>query len=53
MVLGSWLAGLIGMIIAPPILIRTNREDRILDEQLEGYAAHAEKVRSRLIPGVW
>jgi protein-S-isoprenylcysteine O-methyltransferase Ste14 len=53
LVLGSWLAGLIGLFMLPPILVRTVREDRILREQLEGYAAYAEKVRYRLVPGVW
>jgi protein-S-isoprenylcysteine O-methyltransferase Ste14 len=52
-VLGSWLGILIGLSMIPPILVRTIREDRILREQLEGYAAYAEKVRYRLLPGVW
>jgi protein-S-isoprenylcysteine O-methyltransferase Ste14 len=53
LVLGSWLAGLIGLLFVIPILIRTAREDRILREQLEGYAAYADKVRYRVFPGVW
>jgi protein-S-isoprenylcysteine O-methyltransferase Ste14 len=52
-VLGSWLAVLIGVAIVLPVLVRTVREDRILREQLEGYTAYAEKVRYRLLPGVW
>jgi protein-S-isoprenylcysteine O-methyltransferase Ste14 len=44
---------LIGVLLVVPILIRTAREDRILREQLEGYAAYAEKVRYRIFPGVW
>jgi protein-S-isoprenylcysteine O-methyltransferase Ste14 len=36
-----------------PILRRTAREDRILREQLEGYADYAQKVRYRVFPGVW
>ena len=51
--LGSWLAALIGLILALPILRRTVLEDRILHEQLEGYAAYAQQVRYRLFPGVW
>jgi protein-S-isoprenylcysteine O-methyltransferase Ste14 len=51
--LGSWLAALIGLILVIPILRRTAEEDRILREQLEGYAAYAQKVRYRLFPGVW
>jgi len=51
--LGSWLAALIGLILVLPIFRRTVMEDHILHEQLEGYAAYAQKVRYRLIPGVW
>jgi protein-S-isoprenylcysteine O-methyltransferase Ste14 len=51
--LGSWLAALIGLVLTIPILRRTALEDQTLREQLEGYAAYAEKVRYRLIPGVW
>jgi protein-S-isoprenylcysteine O-methyltransferase Ste14 len=53
LVLGSGLAALIGLLLYLPMLRRTAREDRILREQLEGYAAYAEKVRYRLLPGVW
>jgi len=35
------------------VLRRTVQEDRVLREQLEGYAAYAEEVRYRLFPGVW
>jgi protein-S-isoprenylcysteine O-methyltransferase Ste14 len=51
--LGSWLAALIGLLLVLPILRRTAHEDRVLREQLEGYAAYAQKVRYRLLPGVW
>ena len=53
LVLGSWLSALIGLVLFLPILRRTAEEDRILHEQLEGYAAYAQKVRYRLLPGVW
>ncbi len=51
--LGSWLAALISLLLVVPILRRTALEDSILLEQLEGYPAYAQKVRYRLIPGVW
>jgi protein-S-isoprenylcysteine O-methyltransferase Ste14 len=51
--LGSWWATLIGVAMLPAFVRRTAMEDRTLREQLEGYAAYAEKVRYRLIPGVW
>ncbi len=53
LVLGSWTAALIGLFLIVPLVIRTVREDRILHDQLEGYAAYAQKVRYRLVPGVW
>ena len=51
--LGSWLAALIGLVMVLPIVRRTALEDRVLREQLEGYAAYAQKVRYRVLPGVW
>jgi protein-S-isoprenylcysteine O-methyltransferase Ste14 len=53
LVLGSWLAALIGLFMFLPILRRTAQEDRILREQLAGYAAYAREVRYRLFPGIW
>ena len=38
---------LIGMVI------RTELEDRTLQEELSGYAEYARKVKFRLIPGIW
>lgn len=51
--LGSWLAALIGLLMILPLLRRTAREDRILRERLDGYDAYADRVRYRLLPGVW
>jgi protein-S-isoprenylcysteine O-methyltransferase Ste14 len=51
--LGSWLAAFIGLLMWLPVLVRTAREDRFLQERLEGYGAYAQKVRYRLLPGVW
>ena len=53
LVLGSWLSGLFGFLMVALILRRTAHEDRILLEQLEGYAEYARKVRYRILPGVW
>lgn len=33
--------------------VRTVLEDNILKRELEGYSKYAEKVRHRLIPGIW
>jgi protein-S-isoprenylcysteine O-methyltransferase Ste14 len=51
--LGSWLTALLSLVMLPLFLRRTAQEDRTLREQLEGYAAYAERVRYRLFPGVW
>jgi protein-S-isoprenylcysteine O-methyltransferase Ste14 len=51
--LGSWLAALIGLLLVLPVLRRAALEDRVLREQLEGYAAYARQVRYRMFPGVW
>jgi protein-S-isoprenylcysteine O-methyltransferase Ste14 len=37
----------------PAIVRRTVIEDRSLRQELEGYAQYADKVRYRLVPGVW
>jgi protein-S-isoprenylcysteine O-methyltransferase Ste14 len=51
--LGSWLAALAGLPLELFVLRRTIHEDRVLRQELEGYAAYAQRVRYRLIPGVW
>ncbi len=52
-ILGSWW-GLIpqGMIVVL-LILRTVLEDWALAEKLEGYKEYSQKVRFRLIPGVW
>jgi protein-S-isoprenylcysteine O-methyltransferase Ste14 len=35
------------------ILVRTAAEDRALQEELSGYAEYVQRVRYRLLPGVW
>ena len=51
--LGSWWALIPGALIDAVFVYRTAREDRTLQEGLEGYAEYAHKVRYRLFPGVW
>lgn len=36
-----------------PLIIRTAHEDRMLMNELEGYAEYAKVTRYRLIPGIW
>jgi protein-S-isoprenylcysteine O-methyltransferase Ste14 len=34
-------------------IIRTALEDRMLQNELEGYIGYAKRVRYRLLPGLW
>ena len=51
--LGSLWAFALGALIAILFVIRTAFEDRDLINELEGYKAYADRVRYRLLPGVW
>lgn len=35
------------------LVLRTSWEDRLLHAELPGYAAYAQRVRWRLVPGLW
>lgn len=35
------------------LIVRTGLEDRVLQDELEGYRDYAERVPYRLLPGVW
>ena len=51
--LASWWALLAGGVCAALIILRTALEDRTLQAELSGYAEYAQRVRYRLIPGLW
>lgn len=51
--LDSWWAMLPATLVALQYILRTALEDRTLHEELEGYAEYAERVRYRLLPGIW
>lgn len=51
--LGSWAAFAISLIYVALILRRVRFEDAFLHANLEGYAEYAQRVRYRLLPGVW
>jgi protein-S-isoprenylcysteine O-methyltransferase Ste14 len=51
--LGSWWAMVPALTIVALYIYRTAREDRTLQAELDGYAEYAQKVRYRLLPGVW
>jgi protein-S-isoprenylcysteine O-methyltransferase Ste14 len=51
--LGSWWALLPAAVIVIVFVIRTALEDRTLQAELTGYTAYAQRVRYRLVPGLW
>jgi protein-S-isoprenylcysteine O-methyltransferase Ste14 len=51
--LGSWLSLLPLPASVAFLLHRTRLEDRVLAEELEGYRDYAQRVRYRLLPGIW
>jgi protein-S-isoprenylcysteine O-methyltransferase Ste14 len=51
--LGSVIAILPALILDILLIVRTYLEDTTLKNELDGYEEYAERVRYRLIPGVW
>ncbi|KAA0107665.1 isoprenylcysteine carboxylmethyltransferase family protein [Mycolicibacterium sp. P1-5] len=51
--LGSYWALLLVVIGVLLMAVRINDEERLLDEQLDGYRQYTQKVRYRLVPLVW
>jgi protein-S-isoprenylcysteine O-methyltransferase Ste14 len=51
--LGSMWALLFALPVVVLIIIRTVKEDRMLQEELPGYKEYAQEVKYRLLPGVW
>lgn len=52
--LNSWIATAVFLIPSLPFLLqRVITEDRLLKDELPGYRDYAERVRWRLIPGIW
>jgi protein-S-isoprenylcysteine O-methyltransferase Ste14 len=53
LMLGSWWSAAPVLAGCAWLVLRTAVEDRLLHRELEGYAAYAERVRARLVPGIW
>lgn len=53
LIIGSPYALIPGVLAVVVTVIRTHFEDAMLRNELEGYAAYAQKTKFRLIPGVW
>jgi len=53
LLLGSGWGALVGVILALAFPLRIIGEERMLREELAGYVEYTQRVRHRLIPGVW
>lgn len=51
--LGSYWALLPFSGLIPTLVLRIRNEEQVLRDGLEGYAEYCERVRFRLVPGVW
>lgn len=51
--IGSWLGSVVALVYTALIVRRVTFEDGYLKENLSGYRAYAQRVRYRLVPGVW
>ncbi len=53
LLLGSWWATAAAAIPILLLVVRTALEDACLARELEGYEAYRQRVRWRLVPGIW
>lgn len=53
LMLGSWWGLAAALALAVALAIRAVLEERTLIAELPGYASYAQRVRFRLIPGIW
>jgi protein-S-isoprenylcysteine O-methyltransferase Ste14 len=53
LLLGSWYALAVGILLIGILALRSVWEEQTLMAELPGYADYAERVKYRLVPGVW
>lgn len=53
LILGSLWALVPAVLTACASIVRTALEDQTLQEEFDGYRAYAQRVRYRLVPGIW
>jgi protein-S-isoprenylcysteine O-methyltransferase Ste14 len=53
LLLTSWWALLLAIVMIVMFIFRTSKEDRALRNKLSGYQDYSKEVRKRLIPGIW
>jgi protein-S-isoprenylcysteine O-methyltransferase Ste14 len=51
--LGSYWGMIPTLLLIPLFVSRIHSEENVLTRDLPGYAAYRQKVRYRLLPGVW
>lgn len=53
LVLGSWISFIVFLAYPVVIIFRIKNEEAVLEQGLEGYGEYKNKVKYRLIPGIW
>ena len=53
LILGSWWGLIIQLVYPALIIVRLQAEERLLVQELDGYAEYRQKVKYRLLPGIW
>jgi protein-S-isoprenylcysteine O-methyltransferase Ste14 len=53
LLLGSWYGLLFFLLLTPVVVVRTILEERVLRQELPGYATYMAQVKYRLLPYVW
>jgi protein-S-isoprenylcysteine O-methyltransferase Ste14 len=51
--LGSWISLIFAVLLMAAIVVRLKDEERFLARELEGYEEYRQKVKYRLLPGIW
>jgi len=51
--MGSWWALVPGLMISPTLVARILNEEEVLSRDLPGYVEYKQKVKYRLLPGIW
>lgn len=52
-ILESYWAMLVSVVMVVILIVRTALEDRTLQQELPGYREYAQQTRYRLLPGIW
>ena len=52
-ILGSPISFLIMLLYIPLIVKRIRNEEKVLEQELNGYTEYEKKIKYRLIPFVW